>query len=421
MRTILLNPELIVIKILSISRQETYQGSSYEVAIFRNLSRDTRYVTSQPMLLSRRFQSTTCLRGLCCFVLCASPHIFIANDHFQALKQSGLPLPKLDIKSIVSDIEAKERNIRDRNYGAIISSTSLRRISDLYGEHKAATQQLSALRNTKSKFSASIRDASSNEMDKKALLAQSSGLKQEIHDLSSKISHLEAEMNELASLLPNDTHPATPIGAEGSATILHQSNGKMGQLSISNIRDHVNIAASLQLTSMEAGSVVTGSSWAYLLNEAALLEQALTAFALATAYKHGFQGVSGPDVVRSHIAERCGFHPRDEKTFGDQAYTLGPKHQDLVLSGTAEIPLAGLYADNILDLGHGPLKLAAFGRAFRMEAGARGRDTRGLYRLHQFSKVELFTLSASEESESSMEEMLSVQKEIVESLGIPYR
>ncbi len=349
-------------------------------------------------------------------------YVLIAKEHgFESLRASGLPLPKLDIRSIVENLPAKEKNIAERDYEAVAASSSIQRISSLYGEHRTGTQHLNFLRNQKSQLSSAIRDSRPSDPRRQDLLVQSAKIKEEIHQLSAHLSSVELEMHELASLLPNDTHPKSPVGPQRNATVLYQSHGRMGLTPSTAIRDHVHIASKLNLADFEAGARVTGSSWAYLLNEAAILEHALSAFALATAVRHGFKVVSGPDVVRAHIAQRCGFHPREERTATEQAYTLGPKHSDLVLSGTAEIPLAGLYSNSIVDLNAGSCKLVAFGRAFRVEAGSRGRDTRGLYRLHQFSKVELFALTPVEDSESCMEEMLQVQKDVVESLGIPFR
>ena len=173
---------------------------------------------------------------------------------------------------------------------------------------------------------------------------------------------------------------------------------------------------------------MTGSSWYYLLREAAMLEIALTNYGLSIALEHGFMSVTTPDVVRSDVARRCGFQPRDNADPPvSQMYHLSANdsssslHPELVLSGTAEIPLAGMFANKILPLNDLPLKVVGLGRAFRAEAGARGTVTRGLYRVHQFTKLELFAISQAGQSEEMMEEMQRVQVEIFSGLGFPFR
>jgi seryl-tRNA synthetase len=196
------------------------------------------------------------------------------------------------------------------------------------------------------------------------------------------------------------------------------------------LRDHVSICRDLGLLDLEAGATVTGNSWYYLLHEAALLEMALTNYGLSIALKHGFTPVTTPDVVRSDIARRCGFQPRDNADPPvSQMYHLSTNdsssssssHPELVLSGTAEIPLAGMFANKILPLKDLPLKVVGLGRAFRAEAGARGTEARGLYRVHQFTKLELFAVSQAGQSEEVMEEMRRVQVEIFSGLGFPFR
>lgn len=169
---------------------------------------------------------------------------------------------------------------------------------------------------------------------------------------------------------------------------------------------------------------MTGSSWYYLLNEAALLEIALTNYAMSVALQYGFTPVLTPDVVRSDIASRCGFQPRDNcDPPMAQMYHIetAPASPELVLSGTSEIPLAGMFANKVFPSTSLPMKVVGLGHSFRAEAGARGVDTRGLYRVHQFTKVELFSVTTAEGSEQMMKDMLRVQRTIMDGLGLPFR
>ena len=263
-------------------------------------------------------------------------------------------------------------------------------------------------------------------------MEEAKAFKAQVGELERQLAEIEDQLYDLASSVPNDTHPDVPIGPENVAVTL--STHGPPPLPASPTRDHVTIGKALGLFDLEAGSQVTGSSWYYLTNEGALLEMALTNYALSIALKHGFSPVITPDVVRTDIARRCGFQPRDH--IASQSYhvsTVSPSppsppsehpshvHPDLVLSGTAEIPLAGLFANKIIPSTTLPQKVVGYGRAFRAEAGARGADTRGLYRVHQFTKIELFVVSKKEESEAMMEEMRKIQVEIFEGLGLTFR
>ncbi|KAE9400558.1 class II aaRS and biotin synthetase [Gymnopus androsaceus JB14] len=177
-----------------------------------------------------------------------------------------------------------------------------------------------------------------------------------------------------------------------------------------------------EITEMEISCSRT--SWYFLINEGALLELALTNYAMSVAIKYGFKPVTTPDIVRSDIARRCGFQPRDHEQQLMQSYHLqssSPSSPELILAGTAEIPLAGMFANQIFPSTALPQKIVGIGHAFRAEAGARGADTRGLYRVHQFSKLELFAVTTAEESEAMMEEMRQVQESILNGLDLPIR
>ncbi|KAF8338026.1 uncharacterized protein EI90DRAFT_3144359 [Cantharellus anzutake] len=245
-------------------------------------------------------------------------------------------------------------------------------------------------------------------------------LKDVIHSLEARVAAIDAELFATANSLPNDTHPSTPIGPESQSLII-SAHGPP-PMDPSTSRDHMRIACAFDWVDFESGASVTGSSWYYLRNECALLELALINYAISVAVRAGFSPVTVPDVVKSDIADRCGFHPRDQDGVS-QNYHLGQQGSEppLVLSGTAEIPLAGMFAQRIFKEKELPLRIVGLGHAFRAEAGARGADTRGLYRVHQFTKVELFAVTREEESEDMMNEMINVQRRIFEGLNLPFR
>lgn len=276
-----------------------------------------------------------------------------------------------------------------------------------------------------------IRQSAKDPSARQGFVEEAKALKGEIAELEGKLVEVEDNLFALALAVPNDTHPGVPIGPESVAVNL--SNHGPEPIPASTERDHVRVGRALNLLDLEAGAMVSGSSWYYLLNEGALLELALTNYALSIAIKHGFKPVTTPDVVRSDIAYRCGFQPRDPQTvsqmyhvtnsppFGDTSNQDHTHPPDLVLTGTAEIPLGGMFANKIIPAQELPIKVVGLGRAFRAEAGARGADTRGLYRVHQFSKLELFIVCGEEHSEAMMEDLRRVQTEIFEGLGVPFR
>lgn len=293
----------------------------------------------------------------------------------------------------------------------------------LYAEFKSLSNELNqklALRNATSDL---VRSSGGDSRAKGITIEQAKRLKTEIAELKARLANVESELLCKALQIPNDTHPGSPLGTEAAAVIL--STHGPDPLLATPLRDHVRVARALEMLDLEAASIVTGSSWYFLLNEGALLELALTNYAVSVAINHGYSPVATPDVVKAEIAARCGFQPRDPIEDVQQMYHLASDPQkdrpELVLSGTAEIPLAGLFANKVFEESQLPVKVVGIGRAFRAEAGARGAETRGLYRVHQFSKVELFAVAGAEHSDAIMEDMREVQIDILGGLGVPFR
>ena len=314
------------------------------------------------------------------------------------------------------------------NRKAVLPVGAIQSVSRLYEEHKTLCGRLNEQRHARSKIGDRIRKSDGEKIQEAHDLAleEAKKLKGEVLELETQVAELEENLLALALAIPNDTHPESPLGPESAAVTL-STHGPV-PIPVSRNRDHVDVGWTLALFDFEAGSIVTGSSWYYLLNEAALLEIALTNYALSIAVKNGFTPVTTPDVVRSDIATRCGFQPRDHANpLVSQMYGVvtsahpTSSFPDLLLAGTAEIPLAGMFANKIHPAESLPLKVVGLGRAFRAEAGARGHDTRGLYRVHQFTKLELFAVTAEGASEEMMESMRQTQIEILEGLQVPFR
>ena len=346
----------------------------------------------------------------------------------RASTSTSLPKPRLDYRDISENVVYKSHNAFNRK--APLPVGAVQTVARLYEEQKALAQDLNARKHERSAVGERIRLQAKDPQKKQAALDEAKALKVEISELEDRVAQLEDDLHFLALAIPNDTHPDVPIGPESVAATLSTHGPE--PLPASPARDHVSVCRALDLIDLEAGATVTGSSWYYLKNEGALLELALVNYALSIAVRHGYTPVTTPDVVRADVARRCGFQPRDPAdgaTSPSQMYhlahTVEPavphSHPELVLAGTAEIPLAGMFANRIMSAAELPAKVVGSGHAFRAEAGARGADTRGLYRVHQFTKLELFVVSEEEKSEEMMGDMRKLQAEIFEGLGLPFR
>ncbi|PPQ64477.1 hypothetical protein CVT26_002016 [Gymnopilus dilepis] len=333
---------------------------------------------------------------------------------------SELPPPRLDYKAISENVTSKSLNAINRK--TPLPNDAIASVARAYTEWKRISVELNAKRNNRSALGERVR-RSSTEAEREATLVEASKLKAEVKELESKLESAERQCLLSALAIPNDTHPKSPLGPEPAAITLSTHGPE--PFPCNPKRDHLAIAEHFGLLDLKSAATVTGTSWYFLRNEAALLELALTNYAISVAIQHGFTPVTTPDVVRSDIALRCGFQPRDSGNPPvSHMYHIASTHPtspELVLCGTSEIPLAGMFANKVYSSLSLPLKVVGVGHAFRSEAGARSADTRGLYRVHQFTKVELFAVTTEDTSETMMEEMLMVQKSILEGLNLPFK
>lgn len=274
------------------------------------------------------------------------------------------------------------------------------------------------------------REANDNADDhpRESHLEEARVLKQQIGEIESEELQLTDEIERLAAELPNLTSKETPNGRQPALVgYINEHPGSNSSSADRTWRNHVHIGNDLDLLDFAGAATTSGWGWYYLKNEAALLEQALVQYALSVAIKHGFTVVSPPSVVYSHIAAACGFRPRDQNG-EQQIYTIqqSERHQgtgkpDLSLSGTAEIPFASLKANTTIEETDLPLKIVGSSRCYRAEAGARGVGTKGLYRVHEFTKVEMFGWTMPGSEQELFTSMIDIQTEILQTLGLHCR
>ena len=240
-------------------------------------------------------------------------------------------------------------------------------------------------------------------------------LKEREAQLEEELRRAQAELAVLHQAVPNLSHPDAPVGASEDDNRELRVFGSKPAFAFEPL-DHVDLAAKHDLIDFESAAKVTGQKFYYLKNELVLVEQALIRFSLDLLRRKGWTLFQTPDLARAEVAAGLGFNPRGAET---NIYSIADS--DLVLVGTAEITLGGLHLNEILDGATLPRRYCGLSHCFRVEGGAHGRASRGLYRVHQFSKVEMFAITRPEESEAMHEELVGIEEEIYRALEIPFR
>ena len=251
--------------------------------------------------------------------------------------------------------------------------------------------------------------------DKPKLISQGKEINQYLAAEEPQLRLLEEAFQAAWMNIPNLISTDTPLGASDQDNIPVKYVGEPQKL-IFKSRDHLELAALHDWIDFESGAKVTGSKFYFLKNDAVLLEQALTMYAIKMARSFGYTPLITPDLAKKSVLEGIGFNPR-----GDEANIYNLEDMDLSLIATAEITVGGIHADSILEDWQLPIKYVAYSHCFRREAGSGGRESKGLYRVHQFSKIELFQITAIDQSEAALEDILKLEESIYQGLGLPYR
>ncbi len=321
----------------------------------------------------------------------------------------------LDLKYVLAHVEEVKQNCRDRNVPADVLD-EVDQVVTLEASRKELLQKVEEVRRRQNE----VAQATGKEKDpgrRGELVAEGKRLKAEAAESEETLRTLEAEVKKRLARIPNLTHPDAPRAAHEDQSVELRKVGTPRAFDFTP-RDHVTIGKELDLIDFEAGGKVTGHGFYFLKNDAVLLDLALQQFALRKLVARGFKPVITPDLARNSILEGIGFTPRGPET---QIYSI--EETDLSLIGTAEITLGGMHADEILDESVLPLKYVGVSHCFRTEAGAAGRASKGLYRVHQFTKVEMFafTTGTLDASGQMHQDLLAIEEEIFTELGIPYR
>lgn len=314
----------------------------------------------------------------------------------------------LDIRFILKNVDLVRKNTRERYADADVD-----KVVALYMQLREKRHNLDETNRRANQISDQFKG--SDECTRERLKSESASLKTTAADLRQAIARLEREYMEEVLRIPNLAAADVPHGKDETSNIVVRVVGNPAQFHFTP-RDHVEIGRQLDIVDFEAAAKVTGAKFYFLKNEAVLLEIGLMRYALDLAKKHGFTLMITPDIARDEIITASGFVPRGPET---QIYSL--IESGLSLIGTSEITLGGYLAGSVIRAADLPIKIAGMSHCFRTEAGSAGRESRGLYRVHQFSKVELYQFAHPNQSAAALEAMLAIEEEFFQSLGIPYR
>lgn len=316
----------------------------------------------------------------------------------------------LDRKLILDSADLVKQNCVNRGVRADVDrlvELELKRRAKL-----AEVQELNRLANEVSKNIGKAKDAAERDARKE----EGRQLRDKKDAAQCEHDQLETELLALQSAIPNMTHPQAPVGATDQSNLeVKRGRTPIRELGFKPL-DHVELAEQLDLIDFEGGARTTGHGFYFLKNDAVLLDLALQQFVIHKLIGKGFTPMVTPDLAQDKVLEGIGFNPRGPET---QVYSI--ENSNLSLVGTAEITLGGLMADQILEEEQLPIRLCGLSHCFRTEAGAHGRATRGIYRVHQFTKVEMFAFTLPEQSDAMHEELCGLECEIFDDLGVPYR
>ena len=308
----------------------------------------------------------------------------------------------LDVKFIRENLDLVEKSTKEKGY-----KVNVREIIDLDDKRKKELIEVEALRKKRNEIASKMKGGKPSS----DLIAEGKRVKEKLAEQEKQLVEVETKVTEMLKQIPNIIFDDVPLGGEECSVEVK----KWGKNHTKGV-DHLDYAVSRDWVDFERGAKVAGAKFYYLKGEMALLENALLQYGLSKVLEHGFTFMTVPDMVSSRVLEGCGFNPRSSEQ-SDEYYIEG---EDLALIATAEMPLTGYHMDEILDEEKLPLFYAGYSPCFRKEAGAAGKYTRGLFRVHQFNKLEMYAFCLPEQSKEIHEKILAIEEDIWQGLGVPY-
>lgn len=314
----------------------------------------------------------------------------------------------LDYKFIKDNLAAVKENIKNRNMTADADL-----VVELFDKRTELVTEQQLLQQKRNENAKAMKQKLDNDK-RQELIEIGKKLKEEVAVVDEKLADIEVKLDEAARQIPNMVHPNAPIGKLDTENLEVKKFGTPRQFTFEP-KDHVQLAEALDLIDFDRATKVSGPKFYYLKNEAVFLEQALIMYALNTLRKHGFETFITPDVAKEEILKGIGFNPR-----GNESNVYSIEEEGTCLVATAEITLGGFHSGEILDKSKLPLLYGGLSHCFRREAGAAGQFSKGLYRVHQFDKVEMFAYATPEQSDEIHEKLRQIEEEIFEGLGLPF-
>ena len=308
----------------------------------------------------------------------------------------------LDVKFIRENLELVEKSTKEKGY-----KIDVREILKLDDERKAILAEVEALRSRRNEIAAKMKGGKPET----ALIAEGKQIKTTLAEKEAELDKIEEACYNGLKRVPNVIFEDVPLGGEECSVEVK----KWGENHTTGV-DHLDYAVSRNWVDFERGAKVAGAKFYYLKDGLALLENALLQYGLSKVLEHGFTFMTVPDMVSSRVLEGCGFNPRTSDQ-SDEYYIEG---EDLAMIATAEMPLTGYHMDEIIDEDKLPLMYAGYSACFRKEAGTYGKYTRGLFRVHQFNKLEMYVFCLPEQSKEMHEKILAIEEDIWQGLGVPY-
>lgn len=316
----------------------------------------------------------------------------------------------IDLAILRQDPEAVKRSQEARGESSELVDQVLAADTD----RRAAVGKFEAVRAEQKSLGALVAKAQGDE--KQELLAKTKVLADQVKATEAAVREADEKLDALVLALSNVVDPAAPVGGEDDFTVLREVGTKRDFASEGiTVRDHVEIGDLIGAIDIERGAKVSGSRFYYLTGPGALLEFALVQLAMTKAQTHGFMPMIPPALVKPAAMEGTGFLGQA----AENVYRL--EADDMYLVGTAEVPLAAYHMDEILDSASLPRRYVGFSPCYRREAGSHGKDTRGIFRVHWFDKVEMFSFCGVDEAKAEHERLLAFEEEFMQALEIPYR
>ena len=315
----------------------------------------------------------------------------------------------IDVKELKTRYDEIAKNIKDR-----YMNVDLDKIVKDQEERAALLLEVENLRSKRNETAQKMKQKLDNET-RQLYIQEGKEIKEALAEKEARLTVLDEQFKKEVMTIPNYASPEAPIGKEDKDSLAIKFYGEPTRFSF-KAKDHVQLGEELDILDFDKGAKVSGQKFYYIKNKAVILQMALERYAMDIVVKHGFTPFITPDVAKEEILNGIGFNPRGAES---NIYTIAGT--DTCLVGPAEITLGGYYKDTILNKEDLPIKMTGLSHCFRREAGGAGQYSKGLYRVHQFSKLEMFIYCLPEESESFHKEILSIEEEIFQGLGLPYR